>query len=106
MMRPAHSIPHATEGANSMSFGLRVRLSIMMFLQYYVWGIWLPMLAQRLGANDLKLSNTSIAWIFTVYGFGAIIGPFIFGQLCDRYFATEKVMAAAHFVGGLLLVAT
>ena len=37
-----------------MSLGLRVRLSIMMFLQYFVWGIWLPMLAQRLGKNDLE----------------------------------------------------
>jgi MFS family permease len=88
-----------------MSFGLRVRLSLMMFLQYFVWGIWLPMLAQRLGRNDLNLDEREIGWIFTVYGFGAIIGPFILGQLADRYFATEKVMAAAHFIGGLLLIA-
>ena len=88
-----------------MSSGLRVRLSIMMFLQYYVWGIWLPMLAQRLGRNDLNLDEREIGWIFTVYGFGAIIGPFILGQLADRYFATERVMAAAHFIGGLLLIA-
>jgi MFS family permease len=89
-----------------MSLGLRVRLSIMMFLQYYVWGIWLPMLAQRLGKNDLKLDPEAIGWIFTVYGFGAILGPFILGQLADRYFSTERVMAAAHFLGGLLLIGT
>ena len=106
MPRPAHPIRLATEGANSMSFGLRVRLSIMMFLQYYVWGIWLPMLAQHLGKNDLNLDSREIGWIFTVYGFGAIIGPFILGQLADRYFATERVMAAAHFIGGLLLIAS
>lgn len=89
-----------------MSFGLRARLSMMMFLQYYVWGIWLPMLGQRLGKNDLNLDVNSIGWIFTVYGFGAIIGPFIVGQLADRYFATEKVMALAHLLGGVLLIAT
>jgi len=89
-----------------MSFGLRARLSVMMFLQYFVWGIWLPMLAQRLGRNDLNLEPHLIGWIFTVYGFGSILGPFILGQLADRYFATERVMAAAHFVGGLLLFAT
>lgn len=88
-----------------MSFGLRVRLSIMMFLQYFVWGIWLPMLAQRLGPNDLKLDPSMIGWIFSVYGFGSILGPFVLGQLADRYFATERVMAVAHFVGGLLLIA-
>ncbi len=89
-----------------MSVGLRVRLSIMMFLQYFVWGIWLPMLAQRLGKNGLNLEPHYIGWIFTVYGFGSILGPFILGQLADRYFATERVMAVAHFVGGLLLIAT
>ncbi|WP_165221281.1 MFS transporter [Aquisphaera insulae] len=87
-----------------MTFATRARLSMMMFLQYFVWGIWLPMLAQHLGPNDLKLSNYAIGWIFTVYGFGSILGPFVLGQLADRYFATERVMAAAHFVGGLLLI--
>ena len=81
-----------------MGFGLRARLSIMMFLQYYVWGIWLPMLGQRLGKNDLNLDVNAIGWIFTVYGFGAIFGPFVVGQLADRYFATEKVMALAHLL--------
>ena len=89
-----------------MSLGLRIRLSIMMFLQYYVWGIWLPMLYQHLGPNDLKLDGTAIGWIFTVYGFGSILGPFVLGQLADRYFATERVIAGAHFLGGLLLIAT
>lgn len=88
-----------------MSFGLRVRLSIMMFLQYFVWGIWLPMLAQHLGPNDLKLEGGQIGWIFSVYGFGSILGPLIMGQLADRYFATERVLAFAHFAGGLLLIA-
>lgn len=89
-----------------MSLGLRVRLSIMMFLQYYVWGIWLPMLIQRLGKNDLDLSKTEIGWIFTVYGFGSILGPFLLGQIADRYLSTERVMAAAHLIGGFLLIGT
>ena len=84
---------------------LRIRLSVMMFLQYFVWGIWLPMLGQHLGKNDLNLDRRSAsAGSSRVYGFGAIIGPFILGQLADRYFATEKVMAVAHFLGGLLLI--
>jgi nucleoside transporter len=89
-----------------MSLGLRIRLSIMMLLQYYVWGIWLPMLYQRLGTNDLNLDPEAIGWIFTVYGFGAILGPFVLGQLADRYFSTEKVLAGAHFLGGILLIVT
>src|SRR5262245_1556472 len=105
MTRPVPPARSAMEGAAPMSFGLRLRLSIMMFLQYFVWGIWLPMLAQRLGKNDLNLDEREIGWIFTVYGFGAIFGPFIIGQLADRYFSTERLMASAHFIGGLLLIA-
>ena len=86
-----------------MSLGLRVRLSAMMFLQYFVWGIWLPIL----GLHLVKIGQTpdQIGWMYTVYGFGAILGPFILGQLADRYLATEKVMALAHFLGGFLLIA-
>jgi nucleoside transporter len=88
-----------------MSLGVKIRLSVMMFLQYYVWGIWLPMLGQHLG-KDLNLDVHAIGWIYTVYGFGAILGPFILGELADRYFSTERILFAAHLVGGALLIAT
>ena len=58
-----------------------------------------------LDKNDLKLDLDRIGDIFSVYGFGAILGPFILGQIADRYLATEKVLFLAHFVGGLLLIA-
>ena len=89
-----------------MSLGVKMRLSLMMFLQYYVWGIWLPMLGQHLGKNDLNLDQVAIGWIFTVYGFGAIVGPFILGELADRYFSTERLLAVSHFIGGILLIGT
>jgi nucleoside transporter len=89
-----------------MSLGLRIRLSIMMFLQYYVWGIWLPILGIHLGSETVGLSGPQIGWVYTVYGFGAILGPFLLGQLADRYVATEVVMGVAHLIGGGLLIAT
>lgn len=89
-----------------MSFGLRARLSLMMFLQYFVWGIWLPMLPQHLGANGLQLGDQAMTRIMGVYGIGSILGPFILGQLADRFFATERVLAFSHVVGGLLLIGT
>jgi nucleoside transporter len=89
-----------------MSFGLRARLSLMMFLQYFVWGIWLPMLAQHIGPNGLKLGDQALGWILGVYGIGSIVGPFILGQMADRFFATERVLAFAHVVGGILLIGT
>ncbi len=89
-----------------MSLGLRARLSLMMFLQYFVWGIWLTMLAQHIGDNGLKLGDQALGWILGTYGIGSILGPFILGQLADRFFATERVLAFAHVVGGLMLIAT
>ena len=89
-----------------MPLGLRLRLSLMMFLQYYVWGIWLPILGLHLGSKAVGLTSEQIGWVYTVYGFGAILGPFVLGQLADRYLATEIVMALAHLIGGGLLIAT
>lgn len=89
-----------------MPASVRIKLSIMMFLQYFVWGIWLPMLGQQLGPNGVNLEPRMIGWVFTVYGFGAILGPFIIGQIADRYVSTEIVMAACHLLGGGLLIAT
>jgi nucleoside transporter len=86
------------------SVGAIVRLSIMMFLQYFVWGIWLPVLNFRL--EELQIRPGLQGIIGTVYGFGAVLGPFVIGALADRYFSTEKVLAFAHIVGGFLLFAT
>ena len=89
-----------------MPLGLRFRLSLMMFLQYYVWGIWLPILGLHLGSKAVGLTSEQIGWVYTVYGFGAILGPFVLGQLADRYLATEVVMGLAHLIGGCLLLGT
>ncbi len=78
------------------------RLLVMMFLQYFVWGIWLPILPLKLG--QLGLNPNQIALIMTTYGFGAILGPFVLGQLADRYFNAERVLSVAHILGGLLLI--
>ncbi len=87
-----------------MDLGLRIKLSAMMFLQYAVWSIWQLMLFQRM--KDLHLDGRPFGWILMTTGLGSILGPFVMGQLADRYFATEKVLAVAHLAGGLLLIAT
>lgn len=89
-----------------MALSLRIKLSAMMFLQYFVWGLWLPGLGQFLDKGGIGLSADEQGWIYTVYGFGAIIGPIVVGQLADRFFSTEKVMAFCHLFGGVLLIAS
>jgi nucleoside transporter len=78
------------------------RLSLMMFLQFAIWGAWLPLLWNYLSGH-LGFDGPRIGEIFMVGGIGAILGPFIAGQLADRYFNTEKFLGICHILGGILI---
>ena len=83
------------------------RLGTMMFLQYAIWGAWLPITARYLSANvaegGLGFSGSQIGMILGLAGsIGAIAAPFIAGQFADRYFSTERVLAFLVFTGGLV----
>ena len=80
---------------------LNFQLSLMMFLQYGIWGAWLPILFPYMGYLGFKPSE-SVA-IFFVGAVGAIVGPFLAGQVADRYFNTEKFLAVSHILGGILV---
>jgi len=78
------------------------RLSLMMFLQYAVWGAWLPIASRYLSAG-LGFSEYQISLLLGLAGsIGAIAAPFIAGQLADRYFSTERCLAVLLLVGGAL----
>jgi nucleoside transporter len=81
---------------------VKFRLSLMMFLQYAIWGAWLPLLFPFL-SNARGLSNTQIGNIFAVGAVGAIIAPFIAGQIADRYFSTERFLGISHVIGAVLV---
>ncbi|MCE2885388.1 MAG: MFS transporter [Planctomycetaceae bacterium] len=81
---------------------VRTRLSVMMFLQYAIWGAWLPILYPFLmGHREFSLDQTGLCLMAGAVG--ALIGPFIAGQLADRSFATEKILAASHLIGAVLV---
>lgn len=81
---------------------VRTRLSAMMFLQYAIWGAWLPILYPfLLGHRGFELSQVGL--ILAGGAAGAIVGPFIAGQIADRFFATEKFLAVSHLVGAALV---
>ena len=75
------------------------RLSIMMFLEYVIWGSWLPLLALYLD-NVLGFTGAEIGWIFATPAIACIVGFFVGGQLADRVMSTEKLLAASHAIGG------
>src|SRR5215472_5764247 len=82
-------------------------LSAMMFLQYAVWGFWLPVLGQYLQAppatGGLGFSGGQVGMILGLAGsIGAVSAPFIAGQVADRYFSTERFLALLLIVGGVI----
>lgn len=86
--------------------GIRLRLSIMMFLQYFVWGSWFVTLGTYLG-NTLKLPGDRIGLLYGTANVAGMIAPFFVGMIADRFFPTQYILAVLHLVGGaVLFVAT
>lgn len=83
---------------------MKLRLSVMMFLEFFIWSGWFVTMGSYLGAS-LAASGAQIGLAYATQSWGAIIAPFIFGLIADRYFNAERVLAATHLVGGVLLLA-
>ena len=80
----------------------RVQLSLMMFLEFFIWGGWFVTLGTFLGAN-LQASGSQIANVYSTQSWGAIIAPFIIGLIADRYFNAEKILGVLHLAGAGLM---
>ncbi len=81
---------------------IRVRLSLMMFIQYFIYGAWLVTLGTFLG-KVLGASGTQVGLAYSIPAIAAMLSPFIVGMVADRFFATEKVLFTLHLTGGILL---
>lgn len=84
-----------------MSRKFHANLSIMMFLEFFVWGAWyvtVGIYMTSVGMTD------AIYWAYTVSPIGAMISPFFLGMIADRFFATEKVLGVLHLIGGAAML--
>jgi nucleoside transporter len=86
--------------APPLNMGVRVQLSVMMFLQFAVWGSWFTVFGNRLAALGL---GDYVGSMYGTMALGSIFAPLIVGQIADRYFASEKLMAILHLAGAGLL---
>jgi nucleoside transporter len=85
-----------------MTSSIRIKLSLMMFLEFFVWGSWFVTLGTFLG-NNLGASGTQSSAAFSTQSFGAIIAPFIIGLIADRFFNAEKILGFLHLIGAGLM---
>jgi nucleoside transporter len=85
-----------------MTLTKRIKLSFMMFLEFFIWGSWFVTLGTFLG-KTLLADGSQTAAVFSTQSFGAIIAPFIIGLIADRYFNAEKILGFLHLLGALLM---
>ena len=85
-----------------MALSLRIRLSVMMFFTFVIWGAWLPLLGRYL-TDFLGFSGAQLGWIFATMAIASVTAMFISAQVADRWFSSERFMFVSHLVGGILM---
>jgi nucleoside transporter len=79
----------------------RFQLSLMMFLQFFVWGAWYGQLSKYLFA--INFTGEQVGYIYASFSVAMIFSPFFVGMLADRFFAAQKVLGVLNLMGALLL---
>src|ERR1700761_4523072 len=85
-----------------MTVAIRVKLSAMMFLEFFIWGAWFVTMGTYLG-KTLHATGTQNAGAYATQSLGAIIAPFIIGLIADRYFSAQKILGVLHLIGAASL---
>jgi len=81
---------------------IRTKLSVMMFLEFFIWGAWFVTMGTYL-SKELSSEGFQIAAAYSTQSLGAIIAPFIIGLIADRYFAAQKILGILHILGAVLM---
>ncbi len=86
-----------------MNTKIRLQLSAMMFLQFFIWGIWFVTMGTylaKIGFRGVEIGNA-----YSTMNWGGVLAPLFVGMIADRFFSAEKVLGILHLVGGAMLYA-
>ena len=89
----------------AMNPAIRIQLSVMMFLQFFIWGAWYVTMGNYL-TTTLAFSGANVGLAYSAPAWGAIAAPFFIGMIADRFFRAEHVLGVLQIVGGVLLYYT
>lgn len=85
-----------------MTTGIRIKLSTMMFLEFFIWGAWFVTMGTYL-TKSLHSTDVQSSTAYATQSFGAIIAPFIIGLIADKYFSAQKILGVLHLLGAALM---
>lgn len=80
------------------------KLFIMMVLELFIWGAWLPLIWTYMGNGGLNFTGSQQAWIGSTFAIASIVGIFFSNEFADRRFSAERFLAASHVIGGLAML--
>src|SRR5207247_11372060 len=80
----------------------RAKLSVMMFLEFFIWGAWLPLIFGYL--PSLGFTALQQGWVVNAFAIGSFAAMFFSTQFADRKFAAEKFVAFSHLIGGVSIL--
>src|SRR6266404_9210357 len=85
-----------------MNKTIRNKLFLMMVLEFFIWGAWLPLIFSYL--PSLQFTPAEQSWILNAFPIAAIVGMFFSNQFADRNFAAERFLSVSHLIGGLAIL--
>ena len=86
----------------SIGSNIYIPLSVVMFLEYAIWGAWAPVLASRL-LGPLQMNGKQTGWIYATLPLACLFAPLISGQMADKYFDVKWILLVAQLAGAVLL---
>src|SRR6187399_2979556 len=80
------------------------KLFLMMVLEFFIWGAWLPLIWGYMGKDGLNFTDSQIALVGSAFAIASVVGIFFSNQFADRNFSAEKFMAFSHLIGGAAIL--